>query len=117
MVRDPTSSSHDWETIEFSNSSKHSINVSSSFEEDSDISGVNKTTDFDYAAEMNHFQPNNINLTNQDVYDNSPLDERKSKESNSDRNQPSRNTSFREIEILHLRRKAFANRLKGSVDF
>ena len=114
LVQEPISSSHEWETIDFSNHSEHSFNVSSSFEEDSDIRGVNKTTDFDYAAEMNHFQPNNINLNNQQVYDNSPFSASKSIELNSDRSQPSRHTSFREIEMLHLKRKAFANRLKGS---
>ena len=91
MVQEPISSSHEWETIDFSNHSEHSFNVSSSFEEDSDIRGVNKTTDFDYAAEMNHFQPNNVNLATQNVDDNSPLSESKSTELNSDRNHPGRN--------------------------
>ena len=117
LVKEPISKSHEWETIDFSNHSEHSINVSSSFEEDSDIRGVNKITDFDYAAEMNHFQPNNIDLTNQHVFDNSPSGESKSTELNSARNKPGKNTSFREIEVLHLKRKAFANRLKGSINF
>ena len=48
--------------------------------------GANKAKDFDYAAEMNHFQPNNVNLATQNVDDNSPSSESKSTELNSDRN-------------------------------
>ena len=99
----------------FSNHSNNSLITSSSAKDDNEFIDGDNTSDFDYAAEMKHFEPNHSNLTYKNKDQLMPIDENETMIFDSKLNHPSINTTFQEIERHLQKKKAMGKRLKGKI--
>ena len=107
------SSSHNETKQDFSNYSNHSFITWSSDKMSSEAINVDKTADFDYAAEMKHFEPTHLNLTYQNGDRSSPVDKNETIVYSSKTNHPSKNVTLHEMEKILLKKKELGKRLKG----
>ena len=108
------SSSHNETKQDFSNYTNHSFITWSSDKMSSETIDVDKTADFDYAAEMKHFEPTHLNLTYQNGDRFSPVDKNDTIVYSSETNHANKTVPFHEIEKILLKKKELGKRLKGS---